>query len=153
MSAPTPQQQTELIGAFILNFGAAEMATFQWITALTTDLVLRDVAIDMPLSKRIALVCQLVKRANAPEDKKARALEIWGEVAKLSETRNKLAHSPLCRNPTGLDEWGFIYVKKMKGIGPFQIEPLQFDGIARDGSRLAKLFPELLQPLQQRCKK
>lgn len=122
------------------------MATFQWITSLTTDLILRDVAIDMPLSKRIALVCQLVKRSTYMEGKKAKALEIWGEVARLAEMRNKVAHSPLCKNPNGLDEWGIIDVKKMKGTGPYPIEPLRFDDIARAGSRLALILPELLKP-------
>lgn len=141
-----PEEQAEAIGAFILNCGAAEMATFLWITGLSTDLMLRDVAIDMPLSKRIALVCQLIKRSNQPDSEKSQALSMWGEVARIADaTRNKIAHSPLCRNPNGSDEWGFINVKKMKGVGPYQIEPLHFDDIMIEGSKLAKILPELLK--------
>jgi hypothetical protein len=102
----TQQQQTELIGAFVLNFGAAEMATFLWITRFATDLMIRDVAVDMPLGKRIGLVCDLVKRSELPEDQKTRALELWGEVATLSKTRNKVAQSPMCQNPNRSNEWG-----------------------------------------------
>jgi hypothetical protein len=64
----------------------------------------------------------------------------------LLATRHKIAHSPLCRNPNGSDEWGIINVKKMKGVGPYQIDSLQFDDIAREGSKLAKILPELLKP-------
>jgi hypothetical protein len=140
------KEQCEIVGAYVLNFGAAEMATFQWITKFQTDLMVRDMAIDMPLGKRIALVCDLVKRSDLPADRKTRALELWGEVAALSKIRNRVAHSPMCQNPNKSDEWGIIDVKKMKGVGPYPIEPLHFDDIARDGSRLAKLLPELLKP-------
>lgn len=122
------------------------MATFQWITLLSSDLMLRDVAIDMTFSKRIALVCQLIKRSGQSEAEKSRALSQWGEVARIADTtRNKIAHSPLCQNPNSADEWGFIDVKKMKGVGPYQIEPLHFDDIMREGSKLAKILPELLK--------
>jgi hypothetical protein len=99
-------------------------------------------AIDMPLGKGIGLVCDLVKRSDLPPDRKARALELWGEVATLSKTRNKVAHSPMCQNPNGSNEWGIIDVKKMKGIGPYPVEPMHFDDIAREGFRLAKILPD-----------
>ena len=139
-------KREEAIGVFILNCGVAEMATFLWITGLSTDIMLREVAIDMPFSKRIALVCKLIKRSNQPDAEKSRSLAMWGEVARIADTtRNKIAHSPLCQNPNGSDEWGFIDVKKMKGAGPYQIEPLQFDDILKEGSKLAKILPELLK--------
>ncbi len=122
------------------------MGTFQWITALTTDLMLRDVALDMGLSRRIDLVCQLIGRSTESEEKKARAVAVWREVSELSKIRNKVAHSPMVPNPNGSGEWAIIDVKKMKGPGPYALDPLHFDEIAVQGSRLAKLLPELLKP-------
>lgn len=122
------------------------MATFQWITKLSSDLNVRDRAIDMPLSNRIGLVCQLIESSSLPDNGKSKALELWGEVAQLVKIRNKVAHSPLCRNPNGSDEWGIVDVKKMKGTGPYPVEPLHIIEIAQAGSRLAKVLEELLRP-------
>jgi hypothetical protein len=83
-----------LSGAFMINFGAAEIATFQWITKYATDLMVRDMALVMPLNKRIKLVCDLVNRSELDESRKRRAIELWGEIAKLSEIRNTVAYSP-----------------------------------------------------------
>jgi len=124
------------------------MATFLWIGNLSKDLMLRDVAIDMPFRKRIELVRELIKRSSCLEADKSRALLLWGEVKQIVEgTRNKVAHSPLCRNPNGSGEWGLIDVKKMKGIGPYQVEPLRFEDILREGAKLARVLPELLKGL------
>jgi hypothetical protein len=148
METTPPEKLAEAIGAFILDCGAAEVATFQWITVLGTDLMLRDVAIDMPFRKRIRLVCQLIERSNHTEAEKLRAIALWQDVERIADTtRNKIAHSPLCRNPNGSGEWGFIDVKKMKGSGPYQVEPLCFDAIMREGSKLASILPELFNVL------
>ncbi len=120
------------------------MTTFQWITALSTGLSVRDRAIDMPLSKRIALVRELITHSSLRDDRKLKAIELWDEAAQLSSIRNKLAHSPLCQNPNGSDEWGFVDVKRMKGIGPYEIEPLHYIEIAQAGSKLAKINDQLL---------
>lgn len=132
-----------LIGAFITNFGAAEMASFQWINALSADpVVLRDLAIDMPFRKRIALVCQLIERSGATTERKEKAIGLWEEVAKLAEIRNTIAHSPFVTQPSA----GFINVKKFKGDGPYELKPLGLMEIASAGRRLALILPELLIP-------
>lgn len=145
MEATKELQWQSLIGAFIINFGALEITTYHWITALSTGTDVRDRAIDhMLLGKRIALVRELVTASNLPKERKLRALELWNEVTHLSIIRNKLVHSPLCWNPNGSDDLGFVDVKKMKGIGPYTIEPLNYVEIARAGSKLAKILEELL---------
>jgi hypothetical protein len=142
------QLWSELIGAFLINFGAAEMATFQWIERFSSAKV-RSNSIDLILSKRIALVCQLVERSSLPDDRKKQALELWGQVSELSKTRNIIAHNPLISHAKdGRTDMGYINTKKMKGVGPHAIEPLLLLEIAREGSRLAKILPEIIAPFQ-----
>jgi hypothetical protein len=138
------QQWSQLIGAFLINFGAAEIATFQWIERFSSAKV-RNESIDLILSKRIALVRQLVEQSNLPDDRKTRALDLWGQVSELSKKRNIIAHNPLISHTKdGKTDIGFINTKKMRGVGPYAIEPLLFVEIAREGSRLAKILPEII---------
>lgn len=102
----------ELIGSFVINFGAVEMIIFQWIDKHSTDQIVRDMAIDLPLNKRLKLVCDLIQRSNLPPESKQKALSLWGEVARISETRNVIAHSPFI---THQNQHGFIDLKKNEG--------------------------------------
>lgn len=147
MESHNQAEWASLIGAFIINFGAAEMASFLWITKFSINQSTRDSAIGQPLSKRLKLVCELVQRSNLAEDYKKRALELWAEVAKLSKTRNIIAHSPfVTRTKDGKFDSGFLDVKKMKGIGPYTLEPLRLEDIARDGSKLATILQDIVKP-------
>ena len=139
------QEWHELVGAFVLNFGAAEMTTHVWIRKLSTEINIRDKALSMTLSERISLVNSLVRDSDLPPDIKTRSLELWQQVSKLSKRRNEIAHSPLARPKNSEDGWGILDVKKMKGIGPFTITRLEFRDVARDGKRLAKVLPHLLE--------
>jgi len=144
----TPQEIDALgglIGGFLVNFGAAEFASFLWIDKFSTDKIVRDIAIGLPLHKRLELVCTLIRRSDLAEERKQRALELWGEVAKIATLRNTVAHNPIVTNrKTG--EVGVIDVKKMRGVGPYQIEPLQPADLATAGKRLATLLQELAVP-------
>ena len=144
----TPSQQDlfgEIIGGFLVNFGAVEFSSFQWIEKFSTDKIVRDLAIGLPLRKRLELVCTLITRSNLPEDRKKRALELWNDVAKIAIIRNKVAHNPLVTNlKTG--EMGIIDVKKMHGIGPYEIEPLQAADIASAGKQLRRILEEIAEP-------
>lgn len=146
MNQPTMQLWSEIVGAFVLNFGAAEMSTHVWIRKLTNDQAKRDEALDMKLSHRISLVKKLIADSNLSPDIKTQSLELWEEISRLSNTRNKIAHSPLAKPNNNTDGWGILDVKKMKGIGPFKIIPLEFLDIARDGKRLSKILSHLLEP-------
>src|ERR1700753_1506373 len=128
MSEPRPNQSRMLtaeeerlwsnaIGGVFLNFGGIEFASFRWIEALSTDAIMRDLAIDMRLSQRIGLIKRLVDRASWPAEKKKKAIELWDEVAKRSEIRNTIAHNPFSfgRDREGRPAAGIINVKKMKG--------------------------------------
>ena len=130
-----------------MNFGAVEVIMLQWMDKLSTDPIIRDIAIDLPLSKRLALVCELIKRSTLAPENKHRALSLWGEVAKISEIRNIIAHSPFI---THQNQHGFIDLKKMKGVkdgSPIPIAPLTFAEVARARLRLSEIFQELIKPL------
>ena len=144
---PPTQQDLfgEIIGGFLVNFGAVEFSSFQWIEKFSTDKIVRDLAIGLPLRKRLELVCTLITRSKLPEERKKRALELWNEVAKIATIRNTVAHNPLVTDSkTG--EMGIIDVKKMKGIGPYEIEPLQPTEIASAGKRLRLILEEIGNP-------
>jgi hypothetical protein len=146
MATDDKNRWPEIIGAFLINFGAIEMLLLQWIRKFSTDSIVCDIAIDLPLNKRLALVCQLLKRSDLSEERKKRALELWGDVAKISDTRNIIAHSPFV---THQNQNGFIDVKKLKGIKdgePVPITPLTLTEIASAGGRLSKIFQELAKP-------
>ena len=85
----TESNWPQLVGAFITNFGAAEMAAFGWITKLSADpVVLRDLAIEMPFKKRISLVCELIVRSGLPTEQKEKAssTSIMGISSEVSPT-------------------------------------------------------------------
>jgi hypothetical protein len=146
MNQPTMQLWSEIVGAFVLNFGAAEMSIHVWIRMLTNDQAKRDEALDMKLGQRISLVKKLITDSNLSSDIKTQSFELWEEVLRLSITRSKIADSPLAKPNNNTDGWGILDVKKMKGIGPFKIIPLEFLDIARDGKQLAKILSHLLEP-------
>lgn len=71
---------------------------------------------------------------------------MWGEVAKIAVIRDKVAHNPLVTiHKTG--EMGIIDVKKMKGIGPYEIEPLKPADIASAGKQLRVILEEIVKLL------
>jgi hypothetical protein len=68
-------------------------------------------------------------------------------VAKLAETRNVIAHNPFATTAQG--DSGFLNVKKLKGDGPYELIPLRLTDLADAGSRLARILPDLLQPVSR----
>ena len=145
----TPEEERRewpgLVGAFLMNFGAAEMSLLQWIDRLSKDKIVRDIAIDLPLNKRLALVCDLIKRSDLSKERKDKALSLWGEVSKISITRNIIAHNPFV---THENQMGFIDFKKLKGLKDGEklpINPLTLVDVAKAGSRLSKVLKELIE--------
>lgn len=143
----TKEQQEvwgKAIGGLLLNFGFVEFASLQWIDKLSTDKVVREIAIDLPFSRRVAIIRGLVRRSGMPSAGKKAAISLWDEVSDLSKTRNVLAHNPLCfRHVNGKLEAGVINTKRMKGIGPFKLSPVTIADVCRAGSRVAHLIAEL----------
>jgi hypothetical protein len=81
------------VGAFVVNFGFLEFVSFIWVNALSKDPTLIEVAADMQLAPRIALLKKLVER-ELPDPAKKRALHLWDRVTELSNLRNAVCHNP-----------------------------------------------------------
>lgn len=145
LSAEEEHLWSNAIGGVFLNFGSIEFASFRWIEALSTDLLMRDIAIDMKLSQRIGLIKRLVERAAWPTEKKKKAIELWDEVAKRSEIRNTIAHNPFSfgRDRNGHPAAGILNVKKMKGPGPYEVSLLNAHQILETAFRAGELSKEL----------
>lgn len=133
-----------LIGNIIINFGAVEFALSRWVGFLSTDVMMRDIAIGMQLSRRIALIESLVDRTAWPDTRKSDAKQLCCEIENLSKIRNKIAHNPIAskETPDGLVR-GIINVREMKGIGPYKFEPLILEDLMTANVRLVELVEQL----------
>lgn len=85
----------EAVGKLITNFGGIEFYSHIWVIELSRDEIVTDLAVELPLSKRIDLVNELVDRERMPKRWKAESTKLWTRAKKLSETRNIVAHSPI----------------------------------------------------------
>jgi hypothetical protein len=132
------------IGGLLINFGAVEFVSFQWIDRLSIDRVVRDIAIELTLSKRINLLKRLIRRSDMTAAQKETACLLWDEVSELAKVRNVVAHNPLVvRRVNGQFEAGVINTKQMKGIWPFKILPINIQEIGRAGSSAAHVLGKL----------
>lgn len=141
---PENQEWVEVVGGFIMNFGAIEFLIINLIHQLSIDPIIKDIAIDLPINKRLSLLCDLIKRSKFPEDQKQKALGLFGQVGKLLATRNILAHGPFITNrPTG--DRGFIDIKELKGPSPFKLKPLRFIDIAKAGKETGVILEKFTE--------
>jgi hypothetical protein len=136
------------VGAFVINFGNAEMVAFQWIAKHSPNPVAdRDSAIDMKLAKRIEFVCRLIQNSALPEDRKKKAIALWRELDKYRKIRNIIAHSPfLASTQNGKREDGFIDVRRMKGKGPYKLEPMMLEDVRAAGKAVALVLEQIAVP-------
>lgn len=134
-----------VVGGIVMNHGIVEFVSLQWILHLSKESVLRDVAADLPFSKRIEIIKTLVARTDWPKAKKQQANDIWTQVSELSKERNRFVHNPICTraNSEGKIEVGILESRKMKKLGPLALSPVTLQGIADTGRRLAKLLGSL----------
>ncbi len=149
LTAEQERLWSNAIGGLILNFGQVEFVSHRWIQHFATDPILGDLAIDMPFSRRLTLITELVERSSMPADKRQRATELWREASKLSETRNTIAHNPMVfgPRPDGQIAAGIPNVGRMKGSGPFTITLLDVVQIIETARRLSVVARELEQLL------
>lgn len=135
----------EMIGGLLVNFGALEFSSYRWVGLLADDTIVRDLAIDMQLSKRIALIKRLVSRSNWPENKKKTAVALWDEVSKLAKIRNTVAHNPIRieAKADGTVVSGVINVKDMRGVGPYKTVAILPHDVAAAGRCAGKIQEQL----------
>jgi hypothetical protein len=134
-----------VVGDMVMYHGAIEFMSLQWIAALSEDLVLHNVAVDLRFAKRIEIIQMLIERADWAKNRKQQAALLWKEAASLLEKRNKLVHNPICTrtNSEGKIEIGIIDSKKMRRTDTLAIIPFSRGEIADIGNRLCKLFQRL----------
>lgn len=84
------------IGQYMLNFGAIELMSYQYLNSLEATRLEFDKNLDRLLSARIDRILQLVKESKtiANEDK-AEIEALWLEARELSHWRNRIAHNPV----------------------------------------------------------
>ena len=152
MNAPIKLQNDDeraysyVIGGVFINFGALEMMSFGWVESLGNDpVVMRDLAIDMNLAKRIDFIVMLIKRSEWPDDLKEKSISLWRQVAEESKIRNTIAHNPYITgmNREGSTVSGIANAKKMKGDGPYEYELLSAEDISKAALRAGALGREL----------
>ena len=138
------------IGGVFINFGALEMISFRWVEALGKDpVVMRDLAIDMNLGRRIEFIVTLITRSSWAPAIQARSITLWRRVADESKIRNTIAHNPFVwgKNKEGQPVSGIANAKKMKGDGPHEYELVTADEIACAALRAGDLGRELSEIL------
>jgi hypothetical protein len=84
-----------VVGKFILNCGSLEWVVIGWIRALTDEPILSDLAIQMPMSRRLELLESLLDARGVAQKDSERAHQTLQDARKLLEFRNRVAHGPL----------------------------------------------------------
>ena len=137
----------EVIGAFIINFGAVETCSYQWILKLGGKTALNN-SIGPLLGQRIKLLLELISKSNLSPEQKKHFSALWIEISELAKTRNVIAHGPLVSHTkAGKMQMGILDFKQMKNAGPNPpFTPLLFTDILRAGSRTAKILEEIVEP-------
>jgi hypothetical protein len=137
-----------LIGRCILTFGLVEHDSQEWIAALSTDKVIKDIAFEISFRKRISLIKKLIQRTDWPEKDKDKATRLWGELDKMVETtRNTLAHNPIMMfpNAAGKQDVCVIRYKSTRTIGQVRVELLSLQDIRTKTERLSEIIKTLRQ--------
>jgi hypothetical protein len=133
------------IGGLILNFGMAEFLTLRCVQLLSGE----DEAIRIrhkSLSTRITSAKDAIKGSEMPDEQKYRALSLWTEIASFTKMRNRIAHNPLAagrRAETGELVYSVVDLKRMSPSGRNQLDPLDYQEIARTAVRVRDIVQEL----------
>lgn len=83
------------LGKLMINFGGIEFYSYIWITELSRDEILLDMAVDLNFARRVDLIMELLDRERMPRRWKSTSADLWRSAKRLSEVRNKIAHSPI----------------------------------------------------------
>ena len=88
----------------MVNFGGVELTTFLWIDRLSDDLVLKELTLEMPLARRIAVIRRLLESRELAKKLLSEARNAWGKVEKLAQLRNDVAHYTIVFGWHGAEE-------------------------------------------------
>jgi hypothetical protein len=136
---------SQSIGGFIINFGIAEFLTLRCVEKFAG----KQAAIackKKKLSERINAAKKALASSALTVEEKKRSEILWAEISKLSQTRNRIAHNPLCpgfNKATNQIVWSAIDLKKMVPVGENALEPLDYAEIAGAALRVRDICQEL----------
>jgi len=150
------EQLAHLVGKLIVNCGGVELLTFLWIRELATDIVLFDLAIDLPLNRRIELILALAEERKIEGNLLQRVRTSWKEVAQLAQVRNIVAHGPIAFGWNGPelpghppDFLGTPVLREMKRNKTGKVRIAKIDGLEVVVNRSAEIAAGLSQLLDE----
>ncbi len=85
-----------LVGQYMLNFGAIELLSFQYLNFLEANRVDFNKNLDQLLGTRINRIVDLINQSqqiSAPD--KDEIISVWQDAKKLAKWRNRIAHNPV----------------------------------------------------------
>lgn len=85
-----------LVGQYMLNFGAIELFSFQYLNYLEGNREEFNKSLDRLLGARIDRIVELVSQSSKFSDSdKSEISSLWLSVKELSQWRNRIAHNPV----------------------------------------------------------
>ena len=86
----------ERIGRLVLNFGGIELLTYKYLALIEPDRGRLERCFELLLVPRIDRIIQLLAANEAlPDAERQIANRDWGEVKKMTQWRNHIAHNPV----------------------------------------------------------
>lgn len=137
------------VGRLVMNFGAVEYISYNWIRRLCKDDAVRDASVYLDFSDRVRLIKKLMKRIRPESEEiqklKEEADKLWNEARKLSETRNLVAHNPIIFSWDGVNpvKVGIVNTKKVGNGDKFETSHLLFQEVKNAASELDLLSTNL----------
>jgi hypothetical protein len=84
-----------LIGCFVINFGAIEVQTYEWLRKLSADGLHLEQALKKLFNDRVRILRQLLGELKLPSPLNVECEEVWNQATDLAAFRNTIAHSPI----------------------------------------------------------
>jgi hypothetical protein len=95
---PATQEFVLNSGKLIQNFGIVELISYRWIEFLSGSAVAMEIAMEIPLAKRIDIIIKLLARdpKSLSAEKVEEAKALWSQLRdKGCELRNAVAHGTI----------------------------------------------------------
>ena len=142
----------EAAGKLIQNFGAIELQTHDWISALQSDSMVLEMARRSKLSDRIDVIKKMIRRSSLfTDESKDRLMGLWSSVIPHSQIRNIVAHSGVVMGFQNDDPKQPAMVKGVLNVKPRDksmeaelISIEEINGSVNATSRIATLLLEAL---------
>jgi hypothetical protein len=95
---PVSEEFALLSGKLIQNFGVVELLSHRWIEVLSRSAIAMEIAMELPLAKRIDIIIRLLARSHndMSAEQVTEANTCWSQLRdKGCELRNSVAHGTI----------------------------------------------------------